>query len=280
MKKIIAAFDGLKYSKATTDYAIDMARQIDAHLTGIFLDDLIYHSYRFSVVISEKGALSEKRIKALDEKDKETRKHSINLFATACEQAKLEFYVHHDRNVAVKDLLHESIYSDLLIINEKESFTIFKQEFPSEFIRDILVDVQCPVLLVPEKHKKLDSIILLYDGDPSSVYAVKMFSYMLAPFEHLPVKVLSVKPEKQSLHVPDNRLMKEFMKRHFPKAKYVVLKGDAEENILIYLKQQTEEMLVVLGAYRRNRISRWFKASMADMLMVNTKFPLFIAHHK
>jgi nucleotide-binding universal stress UspA family protein len=103
---------------------------------------------------------------------------------------------------------------------------------------------------------------------------------MFASFEHLPVKVLSVKPEKQSLHVPDNRLMKEFMKRHFPKAKYVVLKGDAEENILMYLKQQTEEMLVVLGAYRRNRISRLFKASMADMLMVNTKFPLFIAHNR
>jgi nucleotide-binding universal stress UspA family protein len=215
----------------------------------------------------------------LNEKDKETRKHSIELFKTACEHAKLEFSIHHDRNVAVKDLLHESIYSDLLVINKKESFTIYKEEFPSDFIRDILVDIQCPVILVPEKHKKLDAVVLLYDGDPSSVHAVKMFSYMLAPFKHLPVKVLSVNPEKQSLHLPDNRLMKEFMKRHFPKAEYIVLKGDAEENILIYLKQQTEEMLVVLGAYRRNRVSRWFKASMADTLMVNTKFPLFIAHN-
>ena len=35
----------------------------------------------------------------------------------------------------------KSIYSDLLVINRKESFTIYREEFPSDFIRDILVDM-------------------------------------------------------------------------------------------------------------------------------------------
>ena len=54
MKKIIAAFDGLKYSKATAAYAIDVATRAHAHLTGIFLDDLIYHSYRFLILFQIK----------------------------------------------------------------------------------------------------------------------------------------------------------------------------------------------------------------------------------
>ena len=105
-----------------------------------------------------------------------------------------------------------------------------------------------------------------------------MFCYGLATLNHLPVKVLSVKPIKQSLHVPDNSLMKEFMKRHLPKAEYIVLKGEPENTIPTYLQQQTEELLVVLGAYQRGRVSRWFKPNMADMLTKNTNFPLFIAH--
>jgi len=107
-----------------------------------------------------------------------------------------------------------------------------------------------------------------------------MFCYELASIGHLPAKVLSVKPLLESLHLPDNHLMKEFMKRHIPKAEYVVLKGEAKNTIISYLQQQPDEALIVLGAYQRGRVSRWFKESMADVLIKNTNLPLFIAHNK
>ena len=81
-----------------------------------------------------------------------------------------------------------------------------------------------------------------------------------------------------NLHVPDNKLMREFIKRHFPKATFTVIKGDPEEEILQYLEGHRENELVVLGAYRRSEVSRWFKSSMADKLMQDTDTPLFIAH--
>lgn len=80
--------------------------------------------------------------------------------------------------------------------------------------------------------------------------------------------------------MPDNKLMKEFMKRHYPKAKYTVMKGFAEDEIIKHLKMQAAGTLIVLGAYRRNAVSRWFRQSMADILMKEVKLPLFIAHNK
>jgi nucleotide-binding universal stress UspA family protein len=74
--------------------------------------------------------------------------------------------------------------------------------------------------------------------------------------------------------------MKEFIKRHFPKAVFMVAKGDAEEQIHAYLQNDKENELVVLGAYRRSEMSRWFKVSMADILMKQLNVPLFIAHNK
>jgi nucleotide-binding universal stress UspA family protein len=58
------------------------------------------------------------------------------------------------------------------------------------------------------------------------------------------------------------------------------VKGNPEEQVLGYLRNHKENELVVLGAYRRSELSRWFKNSMADTLMKELDTPLFIAHNK
>lgn len=280
MQKIIAAFDGLKFSESTRDYAIDMAKQTNTHLVGVFMDDPGYTSYKIYELIAGEG-MSASTLNKFEAKDKTTRDASAKNFEKACLAGKLEFNIHHDRKTAIQALKHESIYCDLLIIDSGETLTHYKEKLPTRFIRDILSDTQCPVLVVPQKYKPVQKIVLLYDGGPSSVYAIKMFSYLLPQLKNLETEVISVNPVNTTLHIPDNKLMKEFMKRHFPKAKYTVTKGWAEDEIVKHLNQQQHiNALVALGAYRRGTVSRWFHESMADILMKEVKLPLFIAHNK
>ena len=278
MKKIIAAFDGLKYSESTSDYAINLAKQMNTHLIGVFMDDQIYTSYNFYNLIEKEG-VSEEKLKKFEAKDKAARDAAAENFEKACQQSGLEYTLHHDRNMAIQELKHESIYADLLIIDSKETLTHYTEKLPTRFIRDLLGDAQCPVLIVPQKYKPIDKIILLYDGEPSSVHAIKMFNYLLPQFENLDTKIITANPINTTLHLPDNKLMKEFMKRHYPKAKYIVTKGWAEDEIIKHLKQTSDNALVVIGAYRRGTVSRWFRESMADSLMKEVKLPLFIAHN-
>jgi nucleotide-binding universal stress UspA family protein len=280
MKKIIAAFDGLKYSESTQEYAIQVARQTSSHLVGVFLDDGQYTSYKIYDLVYEKGGLVGAAKRKWDKKDEKTRAAAVKNFETACRNAGIEYTLHRDRSVAIQELLHESIYADLLIVDSTETLSHHPEKIPTEFIRHLLTHVQCPVLLVPHKFKPITKLTLLYDGEPSSVHAIKMFSYTLPALKTYPSEVISVNPASQSLHIPDNKLMKEFMKRHFPKAFYTVLKGLAEPEIVSYLKKEKESSLVILGAYHRGMVSRWFRASMADVLMRELKLPLFIAHNK
>jgi nucleotide-binding universal stress UspA family protein len=74
--------------------------------------------------------------------------------------------------------------------------------------------------------------------------------------------------------------MKEIIKRHFENVNYTVLKGTPEQQIVEYLRSSTQNVLVVLGAYQRSDISRWFKISMADVLMEALEVPLFIGEHR
>ena len=280
MKKIIAVIDGLKYSESVAEYAIYVAKLTNSHLVGVFLDDLTYHSYKIYELVSKEGGVNEEKMATLENNDEQTREVSAGKFRKACQEAGLNYTVHHDRNIAIQELLHESVFADLLVIGNKETFTHYEEKLPTRFIRELLSQVQCPVLVVPKKFNPFDKAVLLYNGDPGSVYAIRTFSYIFPELKELDTQVVSVKSTKETLHVPDNWLMKEFTKRHFSKAEFIVLRGEAEIEIVKQLKGNDENMLIVLGAYNRGVVSRWFRPSMADILMEELNKPLFIAHQK
>lgn len=277
MKKIIAAIDGLKYAEGTVQYAVQIARETNSHLIGVFLEDFSYHSYSIYEIASHLDP-SELHLQKLNDEDSLRRTQSVENFTSLCQKAKVEFTIHHDRNFALAELLHETVYADLLVISKKETFSPFQQEPPTGFLRDLLGDIQCPVLVVPDEFDSVEKIVLLFDGQPSSLFAIKMFSYLLPFMKSLPIDILSVKPQDEDFHVPDNRLMKEFAKRHFPNATFQILHGNAEHEILEYLNESEVTPLIVLGAYQRKLVSRWFHRSMADILMEKSNYPIFIAH--
>ncbi|MEO8960359.1 MAG: universal stress protein [Ginsengibacter sp.] len=278
-KKFLAVFDGFKFSKSTLDYAIQLTKEADAYLVGIFLDEFIYHSYDVAqILISYKNA--EELLGEMATKDEVKRNGAVKQFEKACSEAGIQYTFHRNIGIAIQELKTESIFADLIIINDNETFNRFLEDSPTRFIKELLPDVQCPVLVVPDQFKSIDKITLLYDGGPSSVFAIKMFSYLFGNFSNLPIEVFTVNDQMQGSHLPNNKLMREFIKRHFPKAKYVVAKGNTEEHILGHLLYHKGNELVVLGAYRRSELSRWFKTSMADILMKELETPLFIAHNR
>lgn len=280
MKKFISAFDGLNFCESTMEYAIDLAKNAKAHLVGIFLDDFMTRSYTIAELAQYEGEDLDRYMGTMDDKDKEIRDESVEVFEKACQGEGLNYSIHRDKNVAIQELLHESIYADLLIIKGNETITRIEENAPSGFIRELLNDVQCPVLVVPPKHHPIDKIIILYDGEPSSVHAARTFSYLFDVLKPMETQVVTIKSTDQSLHVPDNRLIKEFIKRHYPKAEYVVLKGIPKDEIYRFLKREKGHPVVVLGAYQRGKLSRLFRPSMANYLMSHSNLPYFIAHNK
>ncbi len=279
MNKIIAAFDGLKYAAATRDYSIALVKISNAHLFGVFLDDPTYTSYKIYELVADEG-VSEEKMNQLDAKDKTTRADAAKDFEQHCQKAAIEYSIHHDHQVAIQDLKHESVYADLLLIGASETVTHYEEKLPTRFIRDLLVDAQCPVLLLPDQFTPIGKVVLLYDGEPSSVHAIKMFSYLLPGLGDVDTSLVSVNPPESNLHLKDSKLMKEYMKQHFPDVQTSVFKGLPEIEIVEYLKTQPASTLVVLGAYRRGAVSRWFHESLADTIMKEVHLPLFIAHNK
>ncbi len=62
----------------------------------------------------------------------------------------------------MQELLHESIYADLLIIQSRETLTHYPEEPPTRFVRELLEGVQCGI-------GSAGSI----QGDPKSKYPIR-----------------------------------------------------------------------------------------------------------
>ena len=62
MNKIIAAFDGLRFSESTRDYAVSLAKANGTQLEGLFLEDRTYHSYNlYDLITEDAGGMATKR---------------------------------------------------------------------------------------------------------------------------------------------------------------------------------------------------------------------------
>lgn len=277
MKKFLVVFDRGRLSDSALNYAVQLAKIANAHLVGVFLN-----AATFSGLRKVKEMAAEHLFSDADEdpqvREKEKMEEADHIFQQTCGEAGIHYSIHYDKGLALLDLKKETMFADLVVVNKYETFTGAAHAPSLRFIKELLTDVQCPVIAVPSRYKTIEKILMLYDGAPASIHAIKMFGYLFGDMK-VPVELFTVKDEDMSAtRVPENKLIREFTKRHFPHAQYTVVKGNVEEQVVGYLKNHRENELVVLGASHRSEFSRWFKRSMAEILMQKTEIPLFITH--
>lgn len=277
MKKIIAAFDGLRFSESTLEYAIWLSKQYDAHITGVFLHESTKLGYAVYESMVSQSLAGRNIIKEIDRSDAAILHEAIERFESHCRESGVPYTVHRDRKNAVRELLHESVFADLLVVDAWETFSYIGTSLPGWFIKNILHDTQCPVMVVPKQFHPFTRTALLYDGSPSSMHAIKMLSYVLPETRQLETHLLCAKQVDASSHLPDNKLLKEWMKRHYAGTVYEVLAGDARQ-LVTRIAGEGPGVLVAAGAYHRSDVSMWFRQSMANLLMQTITAPIFIAH--
>ena len=59
---------------------------------------------------------------------------------------------------------------------------------------------------------------------------------------------------------------------------FVILKGDASDELFAYLIGK-EDAIVVMGAYGRDMISRFIRPSHARLIVKTINLPIFISHY-
>jgi hypothetical protein len=238
MEKILLAMDGYKQNTYAIDFACYLAKLTHSRLTGVFLEG--------TPEGGEPGIQRQEEPELMRQEEPEG------------------------------DILLESRFSDLIVVDPETSFRHADKAFPGRFIQDVLLAAECPVLVSPYNFDSLDEVIFAYNGTSSSVFAIKQFTYLFPEFKQKKAVVVNVRNDEGPA-IQEQFKMKEWLSAHYEEVDFVSLKGDASDELFGFLLDR-KNAIVVLGAYGRGILSRFLKPSHASLLLRTINLPIFIAH--
>lgn len=276
MEKILLVINARSPSVFSIDFACRITNLAQTKLTGLFIENF-YFKYVPVNALDGPSYYSavEESVNATVAMD---TAQSVRLFKEECLRKGIKPEVYINKGDPTEELIFESRFADLLIIDPEVSFYNRDEPLPSPFVKEILAKAECPVLLAPEKFESIDEIVFCYDGSASSVFAIKQLTYLLPEMQDRKVMLLEVSETSEERFTEGHRRMMGWLRSHYHTVYYHSLKGNVNDELFNYFFKQ-ERTLVVIGAYGRSLLSNFFRKSSADVLIRTVDLPIFITHY-
>jgi nucleotide-binding universal stress UspA family protein len=277
MEKILLAQDAQCLNTSAIDFACYLARLTHSRLTGVFLEDVLSRDRPEPKLVYGSRAQDSAAPAAQQMQEARTlTEENIRLFREACVCRGVTSRIHRDRGVPATEIIEESRFADLIVIDADTSFSRKNEPLPGRFVKGVLLEAECPIILAPYTLESIEEIFFAYNATPSSVFAIKAFTYLLPELTKKKITLLNVRNDSaESLDESHN--MKEWLNSHYSELEIIMLKGDPADELFAYLLEKKNGM-VVMGAYGRGMLSRFFKPSQARLILKSVNLPIFIAH--
>ena len=279
MEKILLAIDLNHVNAVSLDFACWLAKLTNSKLTGVFLEEVqniskqpiktLAGMHSAETLISGNFPETEIRTRKCDE--------SIRVFEERCKRKAVRFAIHHEGGEPFEEIICESRFGDLLVIDPEMSLDSMGGGVSRQFIENILRKTECPVILPTTGIEDIDEVILAYDGSASSVFAIKQFTYLLPELSDKRVIIVQTQKSDISFFIQRDKIG-ELLQPHYSSVGFDTLYGDPDEALFEYMAGKRNAFLV-MGTYGRALLSRTFRRSTAMLLIRTLNLPIFIAHH-
>ncbi len=266
MKKILIVSQGDKFSKGAFEFARLLNNKKAILLTGVFLPQ-----HELNNVWEPLPAYSGSTYSTADrDTEKAAIRKNVQLFEGRCKKEGIEYRVHDEFNEFIlPEFKKETRFADLAVIGSN----IFEMD---NYFEEILHCAECPVLVVPENYETPCINILAYDGSSSSVFAIKQFANLFPQWLNNETMLIYANEGSDST-IPEQMLLEEFLPRHFHNPTFCKLYDNSRENFASMIESKYGAILVA-GALGRSSLSRLFKKSFIDQIVIDRKMPFFISH--
>lgn len=276
MEKILYVTDAVKLDMQNLDFACFLCNLTHSKLTGVFLKNETAE-VRTPEEIQHTAIASAIPGASVQELKDSYCGDNISLFKSACEIRGVSHAIHEDAGMPLDEVVAESRYADLMIVDLATSFSRKREVAPSSFIKRLFAEAECPVIIAPYTFDGIDKIIFTFDGSASSVYAIKQFTYIFPELSDRKACILNVAPPGKTTTV-NNHKLNEWLQTHYADTDLIMLEDkDVKKRLLEYLLAQ-KKTFVVMGAFGRNMLSSLISPSHATPVVDLTIHPVFITH--
>jgi hypothetical protein len=278
MKRIVVATDAMDISRGLLDFSCYIARLTHSTLTALFMEKLINEELPALKMIY--GTPYIETIVAEDIPDNKTRmkqyEDNIRSFRESCTAREVNCTVQRYTGKPADRLIAASRFADLIILDGQFLYENNDDHFAADAVKEALVAAECPVIIAPSAFEDIEEILFAYDGERSSVFAMKLFAYLFPEFRDKKITVMQVN-EKAGMPVIKKEEIAEWLNNYYSNISFQSLQGKADCELSKYLLNR-KKVLAVTGASGHGIFSGIFRHSAVHLFINTVDCPVFIAH--
>jgi nucleotide-binding universal stress UspA family protein len=278
-KRIVVGLDGSAFAEAATTAAIERAQRSAGTVVGVAVID------RPGIESSEAGAGPGAAYFAgdmIDEKLAEALARTrdfLNQFAERCRQANVQYELAREEGVPFDALIEYGRASDLIVVGLKTFFHFETSSKPGNTISRLIHHPVTPVLAVPETWTTPKRVVIAYNSSVYSSRAMGAFVHQqsLTPFADEVILLHVDEKGGEEISVNELNLAEKYLRAYGMKVQRLSKQGSVGEMIL-ETAQELAPCMVVMGAFHGNWIQELLSSSAAELLLEDSRIPLFIYH--
>ena len=277
IKRIIVALDADTDTPVATRYATEIAREHNAELTGMAVVDMA------SISASSKGGgigsmyLMSKVQESLTVEAREVAQTLTRAFRNAVAESGVQSQVVIEEGVALQRIIEDMNCRDLLVIGKEPHFFYSHPDETPTTLEEIVSHVVSPTCVIPSIYRKVERVMVAYDGSAASVRAMRSF-FQLKPFgSDVIVEVINVysKGGRASALLALTQV-KAYGEAHGYSVNTLALEGtDPSEEIVKALERHQADVLVA-GAHIVSPLSRIAFGSTSASLLHQVNIPMWL----
>jgi len=277
MKKILIALDSSSLDENLLTFGVYLGRLTRSKITGVFLENqraygrpVIRNRYEGTYLgweVDEQSKEWQEKMRLLEQQ--------IQQFKAFYNNHGIEAVIRRDAGLPVREMIGETRYADLLVLDAETSFRQHWEKLPTGFVEEILSKSECPVVIAPGHFEGVEEIVFAWEDGPAAAFAMKSFTYLFPQLSDKKVIVVTAGPDMPAAEAKNN--LQEWLNDHYATVEWEDLEGDADTALFGYLLKKKKAFLV-FGAYGRSTLSRFFRHSHAEKVIKTVAQPIFIAH--
>lgn len=280
MKNIVQVFDALAFKPDELQFAAYVAQMHNSGVTGLLIHDTSIGMNQGINMIGGQIYVDEILVSAEDQSNQEsTIAANEKSLRDWCLSRGIRCDVKVVSGIPDEVVRLESRFADLMILSPLLSFT-GEKAVPTSFVKEALVNAECPMLIAAEHFQPVDEVVIAYDGGSQSVAAIKQFCYQLQELGSKRFTVLHIidNGKEGALNEEVNRF-EEWIAGRFPDYTMITLSGSVQDVLFNYFMERDDQrMMLVAGAFGRGAISRFFRGSATEEVLKKVDIPVFIYH--
>lgn len=276
LRSILVGLDNSPASSEAQRLAIDLARRLDAQVTGLGILDrdhitaptpvgiggMAYKHHRDQVMLEEAKAFLERLQKG---------------FQQRCEQAGVAGRVIEAEGAPHRLVELESGRHDLLVIGKDTDFHYDFDPSTPETVQRLLRENSRPILVCPEQVSSGGPVLATYDGSVRSSRALHMLM-LLGFVRERPIHVLAVADDRQTAEERARYPTELFAKHGYDATPHGVDADAQPSEIIVTQAEALGATLIAMGASGHRPLQEFFLGSTTKRLLDRCPCPLFVHH--